>query len=306
MASSISSRRVVVVSFLVDVLDVVTNLIVALLTGSAVIFSEMAQGLADSAGSALLVIGERRAARPRDTRHPFGYAREAYFWGLMSAVTMLVVGAGLSAGRGYQQLVSPQPLKSVWLALAVLVLAIATNSYAVSLSVRKLRSEAGSLRAALGSFSRPLVKNAFFRDVIGTSTSIVGLVSMLLYQIFALVLFDALGALVAAVMMAGASLFLIAEARALIAGRGLPPDDLERLRQAVLDTPEVDAINQLAAIYAGSAEVIVDADLDLDDQLDTVRIESVLDDVERRIRNELPETERVRVLLNSPDPQHSV
>ena len=36
MPSGISSRRVVVVSFLVDVLDVVTNLVVAILTGSAV------------------------------------------------------------------------------------------------------------------------------------------------------------------------------------------------------------------------------------------------------------------------------
>ena len=56
-----SPRRVVVVSFLVDLIDVATNLVVALLTGSAVVFSEMAQGVADSVGSGLLVVGERRA-----------------------------------------------------------------------------------------------------------------------------------------------------------------------------------------------------------------------------------------------------
>ena len=60
MSSPISSRRVLLVSFLVDVFDVVSNLVVALLTGSAVVFAEMAQGLADSSGSALLVVGERR------------------------------------------------------------------------------------------------------------------------------------------------------------------------------------------------------------------------------------------------------
>lgn len=152
--SPVSSRRVVVVSFLVDVLDVVTNLVVALLTGSAVVFSEMAQGLADSVGSALLVIGERRAVRPRDTMHPFGYAREAYFWGLLSAVAMLVIGAGLSAWRGYGQLVAPEPIQSAWLAIAVLVLAVITNSYAVSLSARKLVAEAGNLRAAMQEIER--------------------------------------------------------------------------------------------------------------------------------------------------------
>ena len=86
MASIPTSRRVLTVSFLVDVLDVVSNLVVALLTGSAVVFAEMAQGLADSTGSALLVIGERRSRRPGDAEHPLGYAREAFFWALLSAV----------------------------------------------------------------------------------------------------------------------------------------------------------------------------------------------------------------------------
>ena len=61
MPSPISSRRVVVVSFLVDVLDVVTNLVVAVLTGSAVVFAEMAQGLADSLGSARGTTSSRSA-----------------------------------------------------------------------------------------------------------------------------------------------------------------------------------------------------------------------------------------------------
>ena len=57
MAEPVSSRRVVVISFLVDVLDVVTNLVVMVLTGSAVVFAEMVQGVADAMGSALLVVG---------------------------------------------------------------------------------------------------------------------------------------------------------------------------------------------------------------------------------------------------------
>ena len=301
MPAPISSRRVVVVSFLVDVLDVVTNLVVALLTGSAVVFAEMAQGLADSVGSALLVIGERRARRPRDAAHPLGYAREAFFWGLLSAVAMLVIGAGLSAWRGYQQLVHPEPLESPWLALAVLALAIVTNGYAVSLSGRKLAAESGGLRAAFRNLNRPLVKSALLRDAIGTFTSVIGLTALLLYQGLGLVLFDALGALVAALLMLAGSLVLMTQARALITGRALPESDLERLRGAILATPEVEAVNQLAAIYAGTSEVLVDADLDLAEDLDTVQIETVLDDLEARVRTVLPDTERVTVLLNSPE-----
>ncbi len=298
----ISSRRVLLVSFVVNLLDVVTNLVVAVVTGSAVVFSEMARGVADSIGSALLVIGERRAARPRDAAHPLGYAREAFFWGLLSAVAMLVVGAGLSAWRGYQKLVHPEPLESPLLAVAVLAFAVVTNGYAVSLSGRKLATESGGLRAAFRNLSRPLVKGALLRDAVGTFASIVGLAALALYQVFGLVVFDAAGALVAALLMSWASVALMTQARVLIAGRALPEGELDRLRAAVLATPEVDGVNHFAAIYAGASEVVVDADLDLAEGLETKQIEAVLDDVEARVREIHPEIERVRVLLNSPEP----
>ena len=300
MPSRISARRVVSVSFLVNLLDVVTNLVVMLLTGSAVIFAEMARGIADSLGSALLVVGERRARRPRDRKHPLGHSREAFFWGLLSAVTMLIVGGGLSAWRGYQQLIERAPLENSYLAIAVLVLAIGTNGYAVSLSARKL-AEDGGLLEAFRDPKRPLVKSALIRDAVGTFTSMVGLAALALYQALGAVVFDAVGALVAALLLAAGSFVLMSQVRSLITGRALPEQDLRRLRAAVLAMPEVDAVNRLDAIYAGVAEVLIDADLDLAEGLDTQRIESVLDDLELRARNVVPEIGRVRVLLNSPE-----
>lgn len=300
MSRHIAARRVVMVSFLVDLIDVITNLVVALLTGSAMIFSEMAQGVADSIGSALLVIGERRAALPRDSKHPFGYAREAFFWGLLSAVAMLIIGAGLSGYRGIQQLLHPQPLQAPILAIAVLTLAIVTNGYAVSLSARKLSAEKGGLRGIFQNFNQPLVKGAFLRDIIGTFTSVLGLFALLLYQFFGLIVFDALGAILAALFMAAGSIMLMSQARALITGRSLPEDILAQLKTAILADPQVEAVNQLAAIYAGASQVLVDTDLDLSEGLETTEIESILDRIEQRVRTTLPGIERVRVLLNSP------
>lgn len=299
MARTPSSRRVLVVSFLVNVLDVASNLAVALLTGSAVVFSAMAQGLADASGSVLLVIGEHRARRPRDADHPLGYAREAFFWGLLSAMVMLVIGAGLSAWRGYQQLVDPGPVGSPWLALGVVGLAALTNGYAVSLSIRKVAASKVSLRAALGDMDQPLVKTALLRDTIGTLTSIVGLLALGLYSAFDTPRFDALGALAAAVMMVFASLALLVQARALITGQAVPGPVLERLREAVAETPGVDAVNELFAVYAGTSQVLLEADLDLAEDLDTVSIEALLDRLEERVRRVEPDLDRVRVILNS-------
>jgi len=300
MPPTISSRRVVLFSFGVDVLDVVTNLVVAVLTGSAVVFAEMAQGLADAFGSALLVIGERRSRRPRSPRYPLGHAREAFFWGLLSAVAMLVIGAGLSARRGYGQLVTPQPLEHPGLAVAVLALAVVTNGYTVTLSARKLIAEAGSLRDAFRHTGRPLVKNAFLRDTVGTLSCTLGLVAMLLYVTADLVIFDAIGALVVALLMALSSIVLMIQARDLITGRSLPEPDLQRILEALRTIPEVEAVNRMAAVYSGSREVMVDLDLDLVEDLDTTGIECLLDTIESRVRKAVPEALRVRVDLSSP------
>ncbi len=293
-------RRVVVVSFFVDLLDVVTNLVVAILTGSAVVFGEMAQGLADSIGSGLLIVGDRRANRPEDAEHPHGYEREAFFWALLSAVAMLLIGAGLSAWRGYEQLVDPSPIEKSYLAIGVLIFAIGTNGYAVGLSLKNLVSDDSGLRAAMENANKPLVKSALLRDVIGTTTSIIGLCALILYQVFDAVVFDSIGTLAAAVMMAAASFVLMAQARELITGRSLPPDDLDQLRQAILATPGVEGLNELAAVHAGAERVRVDVDLDLAEGLDTVQIEELLDEVEARARAAVPEIASVHVALNSP------
>jgi cation diffusion facilitator family transporter len=283
------------------VLDVVSNLVVAWLTGSAVVFAEMAQGLADSIGSLLLVVGERRARRPADAEHPLGHGREAFFWGLLSALAMLVIGAGPSAWRGWQQWVSPAPLERPGLALAVLALAVLTNGYAVGVSVRKLRGEHGSLRAAFDIAARPLVKNALLRDAVGTLSCAIGLVAVLLSLRPGQGAIDGLGALAVAALFAACSLVLIRQAHDLIIGRSLPGADLARIRAAVSRIPEVRAVHALAATYAGPREVWVELDLELIDQLDTPGVEAVLDAIEAKVRSTLPDTEDVRIDLNPLD-----
>ena len=61
----------------------------------------------------------------------------------------------------------------------------------------------------------------------------------------------------------------------------------------------VDTVNNIMAIYAGAAEILVEADLDLREDLNTKEVEIVLDSIEHRVRMVMPEINRVRVLLNS-------
>ena len=49
---------------------------------------------ADSVNQVMLLIGHKRAAKPPDESHPFGYGKELYFWAFVVAVVALAAGAG--------------------------------------------------------------------------------------------------------------------------------------------------------------------------------------------------------------------
>jgi cation diffusion facilitator family transporter len=298
----ISTGRIVAVSFVVDLLDVVTNLTVAVLTGSAVVFAEMVQGVADSIGSSLLVVGHRRSRRAGDSRHPLGYGREVFFWALMSSLVMLFLGSTLSLWRGWGQLDRVEPLGHPWLALAVMVLSVVTNGYALSQSVRKLRTPGQPLGSVFTRSSRQLVKTALLRDLLGTTSAILGLAALMLYATARVVLFDALGAILIGLLMAFFGFLLLSEARSYIAGRSVPAETLQRIRVATFSVPEVEAVNDCVALVVGSEQMAVDLDLDLIDDLTTHEVERVLDDVEQAIQGAVPEVLRVRVDLSSRHP----
>jgi len=296
-----SARRVVGVSLAVDLIDIVTNFVVATLTGSAVIFAEMAQGIADAIGSLLLVVGERRSRLPGDELYPAGHTREVFFWALLSSLTMLVVGGGLSFWRGHVQLVRLDPIDRPMLALAILAVSVTTNGCAVSQSYRRLRHSGSSLRIAFREESQPLIKTAFLQDSLGTASAVVGLVSLTLYAAFGSVaLFDAIGAIAIACMMVAFSAVLIVQAHHLITGQAVPGRMLASIREAVLLVPEVEGINSVAATFTGSREVAVELDLDLSERLTTTEIEDVLDRIERSITARESQVRRLRVDLNSP------
>src|SRR5688572_5909990 len=109
----ITTKRALITSFVVDVVDIVTNVVVAFITGSAVILAEAMQGLADLTAVSLLLIGHKRAGKIETQIHPFGFGKEAYFWALLAAVIILLFTATLSFYSGLQAFLHPEPINQL-------------------------------------------------------------------------------------------------------------------------------------------------------------------------------------------------
>lgn len=300
MPTPVTTRRVVVTSLLVDLFDIVSNMFVTIFTNSAVIFAEMAQGIADGTGSALVVIGFWRASRPPSPEYPLGHQREVFFWALLAGLAILVLGGGLSAWRGYHQVVDPRPLERIPLALGILVVSICTNGYALSLSVRRLRQDKIPLLQAFRASRRPLVNTSLIQDGLGTLSSILGLAALLIYAFAKIEILDGVGALLVAGVMVVTSLTLVNQARHLIAGRAVPRRVRKQILRSVREIPAVETVNELTAVFGGAHHIEVDVDLDVREDLTTVQIEQLLDRVEAAVKAAAADVGAVRIDLNSP------
>src|SRR3954466_7877290 len=96
----------------------------AVLTGSPALLAETLHTTADAGNEVFLWIAVRRSRHAADPSHPFGYGPERYYWALIAAIGMFLVGGALSVWEGVTALIHPRPLEDFWVGVAVLVVAL--------------------------------------------------------------------------------------------------------------------------------------------------------------------------------------
>src|SRR3954452_23052416 len=78
------SRRSLMVAFAANLLVAAAKLAAGLITGSAALLAEAAHSVADSTNGVFLGISFRRARRPADAEHPFGYGGVRFVWAFLA------------------------------------------------------------------------------------------------------------------------------------------------------------------------------------------------------------------------------
>src|SRR6516162_3353276 len=138
------SLTTVLVALAANVLIAVAKSAAAAVTGSASLVAEAAHSWADSGNEIFLLIANRRARRPPDRAHPFGYGREAYVWSLFAALGLFVAGGAISVTHGIQELIHPEPAEHFAVGYIVLAVSFVLEGISFLQSVRQAKPEAES------------------------------------------------------------------------------------------------------------------------------------------------------------------
>lgn len=98
------TRLTVLVALGANLLIAVAKAVGGAFAGSPALLSEAAHSVADSFNEVFLLAALRRSRRPPDRRHPFGYGKERFFWSLLAAVGIFVMGGCFSVFQGIEAL----------------------------------------------------------------------------------------------------------------------------------------------------------------------------------------------------------
>jgi zinc transporter 9 len=194
-------------------ISIVTNTAIAaakgfgwFVTGSPTLFAETVHSFADVANQVLLKVGEVRGRGGPDTLHPFGRGQEKFFWALVSAVSVFFIGCGINLYHGVHALTANAPVEPFTpLVLWLLLFAMALESFTLFIAVREI----GGWKGVIENRSNTTVLAVVLED----GVALVGILLTLIVAGVSLIwgphpAFDAVVAIVVAVLLGGMALFL--------------------------------------------------------------------------------------------------
>jgi cation diffusion facilitator family transporter len=293
----ISSKRAIVTSFLVDLGDVALNVTAMVITGSVVLLAEALEGGSDLVASGLLFVGLRISKKRADKQHPFGFGKALLSWTLLSAVVMLVFGGGLSFYFGLRRFLEPQDIEHIEFGYVTLCIAIVTNGYALSVSTRRLLENhpLRELAQLLINSSHVETKNTFILDLTGASAALVGLVSLVIYQVLDVKYFDGIGGMLMGVVIAISSTLLIWGVKDYLAGKRASAEIEKQIRDAALRVQQVKNILELTTMHMGTRKLLLHLDIEVDKSTTAKELGEIVDKVKRKIQKEVPGVTTIQI-----------
>jgi len=264
----------------------IAKFIAAGISGSSSMATEGVHSLVDSGNQVLLLYGQKRASRPPDKSHPFGYGRELYFWAFVVAILIFAVGAGVSIYEGVLHIRNPHAIEDPTLSYIVLGIATVLEGTSWFIAVREFRASVGnqSWWQAIHRSKDPPGFIVLFED----SAALVGLV-IAAAGVWASVYFadpriDGAASVLIGLVLAGVAVLLAREAKGLIIGEAADPKLIEDLRAVLDGHPHITAVNHVRTVHTGPENVFVAVSADFEDSLTMGEAETLVELLEDRMK----------------------
>lgn len=293
------SQRAVLAALLANLGIAVAKLVAFSVTGAAALLAESMHSIADAGNEALLALGGRRAQKAPTAQHPFGFSRERYFWAFVVSLVLFTLGSVFAIYEGINKIIHVHVLDQPGVAFAVLGISLVLESLSMRTAVRASRDLRGDrswwrfIRTAKTP-ELPVVLLEDFGALVGLLLAAAGIG---LNVITGDPRYDAAAGIAIGALLGVIAALLAVEMKSLLIGEAAAPEDLDAIRAAITNGPEVDRLIHLRTEHLGPEDLLVAAKIDLSPAADPDTARAI-DRVEARIRARIP---HARVIYLEPD-----
>jgi cation diffusion facilitator family transporter len=297
--SSHGGTRAVLAALAANLGIAVLKFIAFVITRSSSMLAEGVHSLVDSGNQGLLLLGGRRAQRAATEEHPFGYGRDRYVYSFLVALILFTAGGLFALYEGVEKLLHPHKIDSPMVAIAVLIGAIALESFSLRTAVRESMPLKGrqSWVAFVRHAKAPELPVVLLEDVAALTGLVFAFIGVGMAAITGNGRWDGLGSCAIGLLLIVVAVILVIETKSLLLGESASAPTRAAIARALVGE-DVDRVIHLRTLHLGPDEILVAAKIAVPQTTTAGEVAAAIDAAEARVRESVP---LARVIYLEPD-----
>lgn len=304
------------------------------MTGSSALFSEAVHSVADVFNQILLMVGIKKSQRPSDEDFHYGYSNERFFWALISACSIFFLGAGITIYRGVMGFLHKESIYISSIAFVILAISFVIEAGTFSIALRELRAKnkKRKWRETL-EYGDPTTIAVLLEDAVAVFGVSIAFMSILLSKITGNPYWDAVGSIIIGVLLGVMAIILININRGFLMRKSIPEEIEERVIEILEGDPAIEKVIDFKSVVIDVGSYHVKCEVEVNgsalmrnmyrenalkkefeeidgeyneflrfcvDYADRVprMIGTLIDDVEKKIKDEIPEVRHIDIEVN--------
>ncbi len=295
------SRRAIIAAFFANLGIALAKFIGFLITGSAGLLAEAGHSLADTGNQALLMFGGKRSRRSPNASHQFGFGNERFFWAFVVALVLFSGGGLFALYEGIQKLIHPHQAESIGVAVAILLAAVALESFSLATAVREVRhikDPAMSYWRFIRTSKQPELPIVLLEDIGAQIGLMFALFGLMMTSVTDNARWDALGSVAIGLLLMVIASILAVRMKALLIGESASPVDQATVVDALTSSQHVTRLIHVRTLHLGPEELMVAAKLEFERNLSVADLAAAVDAAESALRIAVP---AVTLIYIEPD-----
>jgi len=278
-----------------NALIAVSKFIASFFTGSSAMLAEGIHSLIDTGNGLLLLLGLKKAKKPADHEHPFGYGKEIYFWSFVVSILIFALGGGFAIYEGIHALGDPSviedPTWNYWVLFAAII--FEGTSLIIALKTFKKSNPSGRLIPNIIKSKDPANFAVIIEDTAAVSGLIVALGGIFLSQQLNNPYLDGIASIIIGALLLVVATFLAHETKGLLLGESARPEIIEGIENIMANNSHVKKWNFPKTMHFGPDSILVVIEVDMLDDLDLLVAEKSVQTLRSQIKGKFPKIDQV-------------